>query len=520
MNNRRLEMTKAILSQVALLTVCSALLVAGPAAAKPGDAAKGKEIYDKRCTWCHGAEGDGAGASKDFLNPPPRDFTSGNYKIKSSNYEDMVPSDDDVFRMIRDGMPATAMPGWSDLLTEQNMWDLVAYVKSFAQYDEPPAKMVDYGTQISSSAESIEKGKKLFEDGDRCVECHGKSGKGSLSKRLKGDAGERTWPRNLTKPWTYRGSSDPKDIFTRVSTGIPGTEMPSFADPKSTKKLSVEEIWHVANYVVSLAKTGKKVSAEDTVIKADKVEGELPNTAGDEHWNKAAPTTFYLVPQIIGKERYFTPSNDTITVRALYNDKAIALLIEWDDRTKSIPGDADAEKIADLPLTEDGVAVQWPVVIPSDMQKPYFGMGDVARPVNVWHWKSGTKGTPESISLLSSRGFKEIEKRDAAAIGLTAKGSYEEGTWKVLVYRTLATPEPGKDIQFVEGKFIPVAFAAWDGSNNSEKGSKHTLTTWYWLLLKPATGSRPFVMALVVTLLVAGGLIWWARSAARRSPGR
>ena len=513
-------MTKAILSQVALLTVCSALLVAGPAAAKPGDAAKGKEIYDKRCTWCHGAEGDGAGASKDFLNPPPRDFTSGNYKIKSSNYEDMVPSDDDVFRMIRDGMPATAMPGWSDLLTEQNMWDLVAYVKSFAQYDEPPAKMVDYGTQISSSAESIEKGKKLFEDGDRCVECHGKSGKGSLSKRLKGDAGERTWPRNLTKPWTYRGSSDPKDIFTRVSTGIPGTEMPSFADPKSTKKLSVEEIWHVANYVASLAKTGKKVSAEDTVIKADKVEGELPNTAEDEHWNKAAPTTFYLVPQIIGKERYFTPSNDTITVRALYNDKAIALLIEWDDRTKSIPGDADAEKIADLPLTEDGVAVQWPVVIPSDMQKPYFGMGDVARPVNVWHWKSGTKGTPESISLLSSRGFKEIEKRDAAAIGLTAKGSYEEGTWKVLVYRTLATPEPGKDIQFVEGKFIPVAFAAWDGSNNSEKGSKHTMTTWYWVLLKPSAGYRPFLLGLIVVLVVAGGLFWWSRSATKRSPRR
>lgn len=510
----------AILHQLALLTICSGLLVAGPAAAKPGTADKGKEIYDKRCTWCHGAEGDGAGASKDFLNPPPRDFTSGNYKIKSSSFPDMVPSDDDVFRMIRDGMPATAMPGWSDLLSEQDMWDLAAYVKSFAQYDKPPAKLVDYGTQVSSSSESIEKGKKLFEDGDRCVECHGKSGKGSLTKRLKGDAGERTWPRNLTKPWTYRGSSDPKDIFTRISTGIPGTEMPSFADPKSNKKLSVEETWHVANYVASLAKTGKKVAAEDTVIKADKVEGELPDSTEDPRWLKSAPTSFYLVPQIIGKERHFTPSNDSITVRAMYSDKAIAILLEWDDRTKSIPGDEGAEKLADAPIAEDGVAVQLPVVIPSDMQKPYFGMGDAAHPVNVWHWKSGSKSAPESINLLSSRGFKEIEKRDAAAIGLKAKASYEDGTWKVLLVRALATPDSGKDIQFVEGKFIPVAFAAWDGSNNSEKGSKHTMTTWYWMLLKPAAGYRPLMMGLVVALLVAGGLIWWARSAASGAAGR
>src|SRR3989338_8318718 len=158
------------------------------------------------------------------------------------------------------------------------MWDLVAYVKSFASYETPPAKQVDCGTQIKSSDESIEMGKKLFEDGDRCVECHGKTGKGSASKRLKGEAGERTWPRNLTKPWTFRGSNDPKDIFTRISTGIAGTEMPSFADPKSKKKLTVEERWHVANYVASLAKTDKKVNADNTVVKADKVEGELPAT--------------------------------------------------------------------------------------------------------------------------------------------------------------------------------------------------------------------------------------------------
>jgi len=67
-------------NKIALLTFCTALFMAGTATAKPGVADKGKEIYDKRCTWCHGADGDGAGAAKDRLLPPPRDFTSGNYK--------------------------------------------------------------------------------------------------------------------------------------------------------------------------------------------------------------------------------------------------------------------------------------------------------------------------------------------------------------------------------------------------------------------------------------------------------
>ena len=506
------------LSKLALLIFCTASFMAGPAAAKPGDAVKGKEIYGKRCAWCHGADGDGAGAAKDRLNPPPRDFTSGNYKIRTSSFEDMVPNDDDVFRMIRDGMSGTAMPGWGDVLKEQDMWNLVAYVKTFANYDKPPEKQVDFGTRIASSAESIERGRKLFEEGDRCVECHGKSGKGSASKRLKGDAGERTWPRNLTKPWTFLGSNDPKDIFARISTGIAGTEMPSFADPKSKKKLTVEERWHVANYVASLAKTGKKVDAENTVIKADKVEGDLPATPDDTRWENATLSTFYLVPQLIAEERYFKPSNDTITVRALYNDKMIAMLLEWDDRTRSIPGDDSAEKLADAPIAEDGVAVQLPVTIPKAMEKPYFGMGDATHPVNIWHWKSGTKDAAESISLLNSRGFKEIEKRDATGAGLRAKASYSDGTWKVLITRPLTTPAPEKDIQFTEGRFIPVAFAAWDGSNNSEKGSKHTMTTWYWLLLKPASGPGPLVAALMVMGLLAGGLFWWARSA--KSPAR
>ena len=490
-------------------------LVAVPASAAPGDAEKGEAIYAKRCILCHGEEGDGQGPAAERLNPPPRDFTLGQYKIKTTAFDDDIPNDADIFRMIADGMPGTAMPRWRDVLSEQDMWDLVAYLKTFAGLEEEaPEKQVDYGTQVASSPESIAKGKALFLDGDRCSECHGQEGKGDAVKKLKDDEGNRTWPRNLTKPWTFRASNDPKDVFTRISVGIPGTQMPSFADPVSKKKLGIEDRWHIANYVSSLAKTKKVVRGGNTVVKADKVDGNVPQDPDDPRWEESEPSTFFLVPQILAKNRFFTPSNDTITLRALYDDSTIAILLEWDDRTRSIPGDPDAEKIADPGMAEDSVAIQFPVTLPSGMEKPYFGMGDATRPVNLWQWKSGTKETPERVALLNGRGFEQIEKRDAEEVGVRAKGRYRAGTWRVVMTRPLTTADPERDIQFVEGKFIPVAFAAWDGSNGEAK-SKHTMTTWYWLLLKPPTGARPIVFALAVVLLILGAEVWWARSARR-----
>ncbi len=81
--------------------------------------------------------------------------------------------------------------------------------------------------------------------------------------------------------------------------------------------------------------------------------------------------------------------------------------------------------------------------------------------------------------------------------------------------RALTSTAPEQDIQFVEGKFIPLAFAAWDGSN-SEKGAKHTMTTWYWLLLKPPTGPRPIIAAVAVIALIGVGEFWWLRTASKK----
>jgi len=485
-----------------------------PAMAETGDEERGEAVYAKRCLQCHGEDGDGLGPAAERLNPPPRDFTFGLYKFKTSAFDDDLPNDEDLLRMIRDGMPGTAMPGWADILSGQDMLDVLAYIKIFAELEGEPEIQVDFGEQIASSPESIAKGVELFHASDRCSECHGAEGKGDAVKKLKDDNGDRTWPRNLTKPWTFRASNDPRDIFARISVGIPTTQMPSFADPKSKKKLGIEERWHVANYVASLAKTERVVRPENTVIQAARIDGALPAKPDDPAWEAAPPSTFFMVPQIVGEERFFTAANDTVSVRALYNDEDIALHLEWDDRTNSIPGDAKAESIAGQEMFEDAIAVQLPVTIPDGMEKPYFLMGDAANPVNLWRWSGGTADEPQRVAMFDATGIDAQQARDTA--GLAATGSYKAGTWRVVMTRPLKTQSPGADLQFEEGRYVPIAFFAWDGSNN-EVGTHHAMTTWYWLLLKPAPTSRPLIFAILAALLTGGTLVWWGRSAAARS---
>ena len=480
-----------------------------------GDSGNGEGLYLKRCVGCHGLDGDGLGPASERLLPPPRDFTSGMFKFMSTAFDGYIPQDQDIFEMIVNGMPGTAMPGWQDILSEQEMWDLVAYIKVFPGYDEEqPGPVVDYGEPIPLSTESIDKGRKLFLEEDRCSECHGKDGKGDAIKRLLGDNGERTWPRNLTKPWTFRQSNDPRHIFTRISVGIPGTQMPSFADPASKKVLSVEQRWHIANYVNSLAKTVRVVNPENTVVKSLRVEGFISDDPNDDIWSETIPSTFFLVPQIIAATRHFTPSNDTITVRSIFSADEIAILVEWDDRTQSLPGDADAEKIAVPDISEDMVAIQLPITIADGMEKPYFVMGDKANPVNLWRWSSGTTTEPQSVNLLSATGLNT--ETDLAASSLIANGVYERGTWRVVFKRDLMT-KSNDNLQIAEGVFIPIAFTVWDGSNG-ESGTKHTLTTWYWLLLEPESTLLPLIGGLIALLLVIGLETLWLRTSARPLP--
>jgi mono/diheme cytochrome c family protein len=88
--------------------------------AKGGEPVSGREIYVNTCIRCHGIDGKGALGIK--LVPPPADLTSLTVQSRL---------DGTLFRRIHEGKPNTAMGAWKHALSDEEIWDVLAYVRTF-----------------------------------------------------------------------------------------------------------------------------------------------------------------------------------------------------------------------------------------------------------------------------------------------------------------------------------------------------------------------------------------------------
>lgn len=93
-------------------------------AAGKGNAEAGKKFYDAKCALCHGAAGKGDGPAGTSTNPKATNFTD---KAK------MTKSDDELFKIISDGSKGTAMMGYAGSISEQDRWNLIAYIRSLSK---------------------------------------------------------------------------------------------------------------------------------------------------------------------------------------------------------------------------------------------------------------------------------------------------------------------------------------------------------------------------------------------------
>src|SRR4029079_3688308 len=137
---------------------------------------RGKALYEKHCVACHGAAGRGDGAAAAFLVPRPRDFTTGKYKIRTTE-TGSVPTDDDLISSLRRGLYASAMPAWDRLPSDAEIADVAHYIKTLAPKFAEPPKSVTIGAAIPSSPESITRGRQVY-DTLQCGKCHGSDGRG------------------------------------------------------------------------------------------------------------------------------------------------------------------------------------------------------------------------------------------------------------------------------------------------------------------------------------------------------
>jgi mono/diheme cytochrome c family protein len=105
---------------------------AGPSGPEPklgsGMRSLGARLYNGHCAVCHGAKGDGNGPRVTELSPQPRDFTKGVYEFRSTP-SGALPTDEDIWKVISNGLHGTAMVPWIGL-SENERWALVAYVES------------------------------------------------------------------------------------------------------------------------------------------------------------------------------------------------------------------------------------------------------------------------------------------------------------------------------------------------------------------------------------------------------
>lgn len=467
-------------------------------AQQDGDVNQGKTVYEKKCALCHGTDGKGDGPGEVHLDPKPRDFTRGLYKIRTTG-SGQLPTDADLFRVITEGMPGSPMPSWRHL-PGKDRWTLVAYLKTLSPRfrKETPGKAIDVGRDVPATEESIEKGRKLYQLME-CFTCHGQAGRadGESAPTLKDDWGNPIRPANLTKAWTFRGGATTRDIVVRLQTGLAGTPMPSYEGA-----VELEEFWHLANYVRSLSPVDPNYG---TLVIAKPVSGEIPLDPDDAFWSKVPRANFPLAGQVVIDPRNFNPSIDMIGVRMVYSETEIAFQLTWDDPTFSKP-DPEGKSFSDQ------AALQFPARLSEGTERPYVLMGDSASPVYLLRWRADSGVTEANVAGVGKLTLRTGDQRQAKG-----KVVFKDGQYRLVIKRPRATGEP-HDPKFPIGRFLSVAFMAWDGGAG-EQESQMAFSSWYYVLLVPPPSQTRWIYPPLAALGVLGLELWglrWARRRARR----
>lgn len=228
----------------------------------------GRTLFLRYCAECHGENGDGWGLRHDITYARPRSFMVGRFKLATT--VNRIPSDQDLQRVIRLGMPGAGMPSWSQL-PDDEIATLAAYVRflgvaplrrelnaqvaaGLLSAEEAavrlaertvPGASVEIPPETGLTTAGLRRGGEIYIEA--CAPCHGERGDappGSLKTDLEGN-----WllPTSLATG-TFKGGSEGSQIYARIVMGMDGTAMPAFEDAYPPK-----ELWDLVHFVQSLS---------------------------------------------------------------------------------------------------------------------------------------------------------------------------------------------------------------------------------------------------------------------------
>ena len=213
----------------------------------------GKKLFAFYCAHCHGEKGNGRGYNADNLDPHPRDLTDAGERYMGDA------TNDDIFNAIKKGLSgvvwddqsikpgkvmdeeygfgSTLMPYWGFTFSDDEIWSLVAFVRTLHKNDAekvvveaeeihekktsvPKPVNIDFnGIQGAERERLVKEGMFLIDEKYACIGCHKINGAGGEVGPDLSRAGKR-----FNSKWIYR--------WIQYASSIKDTKMPDFAMPE------------------------------------------------------------------------------------------------------------------------------------------------------------------------------------------------------------------------------------------------------------------------------------------------
>lgn len=83
-------------------------------------ATDGATVFQVNCESCHGPQGHGDGPAGEVLDPKPKNLPELAARA----------GDDYLFWRVSTGKPGTSMAPWAGILTDEQIWQAIAYIRT------------------------------------------------------------------------------------------------------------------------------------------------------------------------------------------------------------------------------------------------------------------------------------------------------------------------------------------------------------------------------------------------------